>query len=96
MCSVLCLKTNRKQNKPNNKKTDFLSAVELAKAQVKIEGLETLIRELRQAKETAERDKEKFAELLAESMNTVKLLGAPTPATVEKRRGLFARLFRKG
>ncbi|MGZ6393926.1 MAG: hypothetical protein ACXWQA_07000 [Pseudobdellovibrionaceae bacterium] len=86
----------QKTEQVEQQKTDFLSAVELAKAQVKIEGLETLIRELRQAKETAERDKEKFADLLAESMNTVKLLGAPTPAQVEKKRGLFARLFRKG
>ena len=76
-------------------KTDFLSALELAKAQAKIEGLEAVIRELRQAKDNAEQDKEKLSALLTESMSMVKLLGGKSPSQEEKKRGLFARLFRK-
>jgi hypothetical protein len=83
-------RTNEKQSQ-----TDFALAIELGKAQARIEGMENLISELKRARETAEQDKENAFRLLKEQMETVKLLEARIPAKEEKKRGLFARLFRR-
>lgn len=66
---------------------------ELIRLRTENEGLRAILSEVREARANAERDKERLAQLLADSMATVKLLEAKTaPAQAEKKKGLIGRL----
>ena len=74
-------------------RTQSSDSIELARIQAENDGLRAILSEVREARANAERDKERLAQLLADSMATVKLLEAKTaPVQSEKKKGLIGRL----